>query len=167
MTPGLARGPPFPSKAITDHIVAVASIERPSVPQVVGICEIDVASIQKTQGVKGRAVKGYHWVGDEIWAWSQGGNIGENAPEEVQGWDLEGEAENMNVEMHDMNLNNTEAESDNGGVPLVDAPDTGGVESSYKEFVEGEEPSSNENPVIEKEFSTKGICGFKFHRKTC
>lgn len=167
MTPGLARGPPFPSKAIVNSIVAVASIERATVPRVVGICEIDIASLQRTQGAKGRAVKGYHWEGDEIWAWGQGGNTGESAPEEIPGWDFDEEAEIINEEMQNLYVKNTAAEADGGGIPLLDAADTENAESSRNEFVEGEDPPMNESQAAEKEMSTKGIHEPKFHKRAC
>ena len=46
MTSGLA-GPPFPSGEVKGALVAVASLEKPSVPMVVGICGIDVAALQE------------------------------------------------------------------------------------------------------------------------
>lgn len=156
MTPGLARGPPFPSKAVINSLVAVASIERPSVPRFVGVCEIDIASTQQVQGAKGHAVKGYHWEGDEIWAWSQGGSTGENAPEEVQGWDQDKGTEDINEEMQNLTVDDTEADADNGGILLDDAANIRGAEFSHNEFVEGEDPSANESQAAEKELSTKG-----------
>ena len=50
MTPGLAGGPPFPERAKKGTVVAVASTERPSVPMMVGWCEIDVSALGKVQG---------------------------------------------------------------------------------------------------------------------
>ena len=86
MTPGLQRGPPFPAKAKKDSIVAVASLENPSVPLVVGVCKIDISSLQQVQGLKGHAVEGVHWSGDEIWAWSQTGKPGADEPNPVEAW---------------------------------------------------------------------------------
>lgn len=87
MTPGLTRGPPFPEKANKHAVVAVASIERPSVPAFVGVCEIDVSALEKVQGAKGRAVRGLHWEGDELWAWSHVGAGGRHPPVSIAGWD--------------------------------------------------------------------------------
>ena len=70
MTPGLAGGPPFPKEATKNAVAAVASIENPSVPKVVGICEIDIGSLSQVQGAKGHALRSEHWEGDELWAWS-------------------------------------------------------------------------------------------------
>lgn len=88
MTPGLTRGPPFPSKATKGSVVAIAALEKPSVPMVVGICEIDVACLEKAQGVKGQAVSSEHWAGDELWAWSLSNQPGQSPPDEIRGWDL-------------------------------------------------------------------------------
>lgn len=87
MIPGLAGGPPFPREAKKDSIVAVASVENPSVPMVVGVCEIDVSELQKVQGEKGRAVRGVHWEGDELWAWNTTDTSGGSAPERILGWE--------------------------------------------------------------------------------
>jgi translation initiation factor 2D len=70
MTPGLWGGPPWPHGAKKNAIVAVASTERPSVPVWLGVCEIDVSALGNVQGVKGKAVDGIHWAGDEIWSWT-------------------------------------------------------------------------------------------------
>jgi translation initiation factor 2D len=86
MTPGLAGGPPFPEKAKKGSIVAIASIESPSVPLVVGCCEIDVSALGKVQGAKGQAVQSITWCGDELWAWSTGGKSGSDAPHALEEW---------------------------------------------------------------------------------
>jgi translation initiation factor 2D len=66
MTPGLV-GPPFPGGAKVGALVGIASTDRPTVPIAVGVCEIDVAGLEKAVGEKGRAVRILHWVGDEIY----------------------------------------------------------------------------------------------------
>ena len=86
MTPGLQRGPPFPKKATQDAIVAIASLESPTVPMAVGKCLIDVSSLDKVQGMKGHAVETFHWAGDELWSWSPGGKPGTSPPEHIEGW---------------------------------------------------------------------------------
>ncbi|KAK2778434.1 hypothetical protein FQN52_002730 [Onygenales sp. PD_12] len=104
MTPGLANGPPFPESAVKGAVVAVASLARPSVPTFVGICEIDVAALGEVQGVKGHAVKGVQWEGDELWGWGAMGRPGQKAPEDIAGWlgedtgELEGDLEELNLE---------------------------------------------------------------------
>ena len=85
-TPGLARGPPFPSKAVKGATVAVARYENPSVPLVVGVCEIDVASLTEVRGQKGHAVRPVHWEGDEAWAWSQNSHGGGSSPDQLPAW---------------------------------------------------------------------------------
>ena len=87
MIPGLAAGPPFPREARKGSIVAIASVEKPSVPIVVGVCEIDISDLQKVHGEKGRAVRGVHWEGDELWAWNTSDTSGGSAPERIVGWE--------------------------------------------------------------------------------
>lgn len=154
MTPGLARGPPFPPKATKDSIVAIASLEKPSVPMVVGVCMIDIASLQKVQGAKGHAVRGEHWDGDEIWAWNQSGKPGENAPGHIDGWDVD-DAEQQEQGVDDLPVEDPEDEAE-GGVSL----DNGAIRqptNSFNQFLDGEEGLPDENaPMENKELSTKG-----------
>jgi translation initiation factor 2D len=86
MTPGLAGGPPFPSRAVKGSVVAIASTDRPSVPMAIGVCEIDVSALQQVQGAKGHAVQSVHWVGDELWNFSTSGKSGRQPPEELTEW---------------------------------------------------------------------------------
>ena len=152
MTPGLA-GPPFPSRAIKGVIVAVASLEKPSVPMFVGVCEIDIASLQKVQGLKGHAVRGQHWAGDEIWAWSPIGKSGGDAPEFIEGWDAN-EA-SVDAGMQSLSIDSEEDES-SGGV-AVNVPENRGGGEARNEHVEGEDPEPSERVgVEEKALSTKG-----------
>ncbi|KAI9878578.1 MAG: hypothetical protein M1830_000489 [Pleopsidium flavum] len=118
MTPGLAAGPPFHREAKKDSIVAIASLEKPSVPMVVGVCEIEISGLQKIQGEKGRAVRGVHWDGDELWTWGTGEKTGGRAPEHIQGWSHATEPQDAERDL--------KAEADgedsqvDGGVPLGD-----------------------------------------------
>ncbi|KAJ5806439.1 uncharacterized protein N7503_004041 [Penicillium pulvis] len=89
MTPGLANEPPFPERAVKGAVVAVAGLNNHSVPLFVGICEIDVSGLGEVQGTKGVAVRGLHWEGDELWAWSSSSRHGRPAPEYLEGWDEE------------------------------------------------------------------------------
>ena len=155
MTPGLARGPPFPSRAIKDSIVAIASLDTPSVPMVVGICEIDVASLQQVQGSKGHAIRGEHWDGDEIWAWNPAGKPGRSAPEHIEGWDIDTTdaslrkgVEHLTVEEED------DDDTEEGGVSLGQEPEKDTQKEPRNEFVEGEDAQVNVEE--EKELSTKG-----------
>ncbi|KAF2462414.1 eukaryotic translation initiation factor SUI1 family protein [Lineolata rhizophorae] len=91
MTPGLARGPPFPARAKKGAIVAVAPLESPSVPLAVGTCLIDICDLQEVRGAKGHAVQTAHWMGDELWAWSPNGKPGAEPPAEIDGWDQDEE----------------------------------------------------------------------------
>ena len=74
MVPGLV-GPPFPAGAVAGALVGIADVERPTVPVAVGVCEMDVAKLDKAIGGKGRAVRLLHWVGDEIYKHGGGGDI--------------------------------------------------------------------------------------------
>jgi translation initiation factor 2D len=95
MTPGLAGGPPWPAGATKDSLVAVAKLECPSVPIWIGICEFDISTLGTVHGLKGKAVNGVHWAGDEIWAWTSSVNSsrehhlngGRNPPEAIRGWE--------------------------------------------------------------------------------
>ena len=157
MTPGLARGPPFPPKATKGSVVAIASLEKPTVPMVVGICEIDVASLQEVRGAKGHAVRGEHWDGDELWAWSQGGSGGGNAPDEIEGWDTYGGESSLEELSNDVTVEDLDDAQNEGGVPV---PYKAAEESHGKyqnDFVEGEDAEPFERVGVEgKELSTKG-----------
>ncbi|KAJ5247260.1 hypothetical protein N7468_002243 [Penicillium chermesinum] len=87
MTPGLANEPPFPERAVKGAVAAVASLDRHTVPLFVGVCEIDVSALGEVQGSKGHAIRGLHWAGDELWAWSSSPRPGRPAPEYLKGWD--------------------------------------------------------------------------------
>lgn len=93
MTPGLA-GPPFSERAKKDAIVAVADLDKPSVPVAVGTCRIDISALKTTQGEKGCAVETFHWAGDELWDWSTSGKSGTPAPDSLDGW-LEDETDGL------------------------------------------------------------------------
>ncbi|CAG8088993.1 unnamed protein product [Penicillium olsonii] len=93
MTPGLANEPPFPQRAVKGAVVAVASVDKHSVPVFVGICEIDVSALGEVQGTRGQAVRGLHWEGDELWAWSSASRPGRPAPDYLEGWDEDREGD--------------------------------------------------------------------------
>ncbi|MCJ1462270.1 hypothetical protein MMC07_000870 [Pseudocyphellaria aurata] len=155
MTPGLARGPPFPQKARKNAIVAIASIENPSVPRVVGECTIDIASLERVQGTKGHAVRGYHWDGDEIWAWAQGGKPGANPPEEIQGWDMYGETEKLSKGVDDILMDDKQ---DDGGVLLETRAHEKPKEDIHNRYVDGEDASLHDEVAREEnEMTTKEI----------
>ena len=157
MTPGLA-GPPFPSKATKGAVVAVASLEKPSVPMVVGICEIDIASLQSVQGAKGHAVKGQHWAGDEIWAWSPSGKSGRDAPDQIDGWDVDEGAISAGARKISLDDDDDDDEDDSaGGVALDVSEERQSQSEPHNQHVEGEEAEPYERvDVEEKELTTKG-----------
>ena len=103
MTPGLANEPPFPERAVKDAVVAVASLDRETVPQFVGVCEIDISNLGEVQGTKGHAVRGLHWEGDELWAWNSSSRPGRPAPEYLKGWG-DGDAEEIDRAVSELTL---------------------------------------------------------------
>lgn len=150
MTPGLTRGPPFPEKATKDAIVAVASIEKPTVPAFVGVCEIDVSALEKVQGAKGRAVRGIHWEGDELWAWSHGATGGRHSPESIDAWDDPSNMAGLSKCVENMALDGDDADGqEEGGVSLDESTHQKGHpnETSAERSEHGEhevEPSTQE-----------------------
>ncbi|RAL11128.1 putative RNA binding protein Ligatin/Tma64 [Aspergillus homomorphus CBS 101889] len=147
MTPGLANEPPFDERAVKGAVVAVADLDRYTVPRFVGVCEIDVSALGEVQGTKGHAVRGLHWEGDELWAWSSSSKPGQPAPEYLEGWDeVEGEDEGDTKEIegavNDLNIDEqAPAQVAEDDEPSAEAPQ-----------------SAEEEPVVdEKEPSTKEI----------
>ncbi|KAK2750364.1 hypothetical protein FQN57_003844 [Myotisia sp. PD_48] len=130
MIPGLANGPPFPQAAVKGAVVAVASLDRPTVPTFVGVCEVDVASLGQVQGGKGHAVKGIQWVNDELWSWSTTGHPGHPCPDQIEGWAQK--VDNVGEGLGDLDLEDHEEHvaDEGGGVPLseVHEPETETVE---------------------------------------
>lgn len=120
MTPGLAGGPPWPEGAKEGAVVAVAGLEKQSVPIWVGVCKIDITALGRVQGMKGAAVEGLHWVGDEVWNWSQTGDGGRAPPDRIEGWEavLAGVGDGVN----DLHINQDDDDDDDiqedGGVAL-------------------------------------------------
>ncbi|KAI4114022.1 MAG: hypothetical protein LQ345_005118 [Seirophora villosa] len=158
MTPGLARGPPFPIKATKGSVVAIASLEKPSVPMVVGVCEIDVVSLQEVRGAKGHAVRGEHWHGDEIWAWSAGGGTGGQAPTELQGWENNADVSGLTESMDNVVVEDSDDEPGQGGVSVQQhvVEDSKVLERNH--FVGGEDGKPYEEVEMDrKEFSIKEI----------
>lgn len=133
MTPGLA-GPPFPVKAKKGSTVAVANLSRPSVPIVVGVCEVDVASLQSVQGIKGHAVRGVHWSGDELWSWNVSGGNGRSPPEHIPGWQNERQDEDTTNQLKDLDIG--DKDEDEGGVLLEQSSSR----QPPNNFVQGEDP---------------------------
>lgn len=154
MTPGLQRGPPFPKKATKGAIVAIASLESPTVPMAVGTCAIDISALEKVQGAKGHAVQTFHWAGDEIWSWSNAGKSGTEPPAQLDGWDEQDERDTeLSAQTAGLDL-----EGD-GGVALDKDP-TERSEAEKAQGVEGEDVPANKDFVDEvedRELTTKGM----------
>jgi translation initiation factor 2D len=155
MTPGLQRGPPFPKKATKGAIVAIASLEAPTVPMAVGTCEIDVSALGRVQGMKGQAISTFHWAGDELWSWSSTGASGGEPPDIIRGWDDEQDEDTTLAERTAaVNLDDQE-----GGIAL-DVDPTKRSEAEQGQGVEGEDAPSNRDfidVVDDKELTTKGM----------
>ncbi|KAF3391834.1 Translation machinery-associated protein 64 [Talaromyces pinophilus] len=121
MTPGLANGPPFPSGAVKGAAVAVASLDTPTVPVFVGVCEIDVSALGEVQGTKGHAVRGLHWEGDELWAWSSSSRPGQPSPEYLEGWDEE-KIKDVEEGVGELTLKEEQVEVQQAAAPDEEAP---------------------------------------------
>ena len=163
MTPGIARGPPFPTKAIKNAVVAIASLERPSVPMVVGVCEIDVSALDVVQGAKGHAVRGVHWNGDEIWSWNNGGKSGKDMPESIEGWDDEDGG--LGGRFGSIKIDESDESDEQGGVTVagMGEPEAAEVPDDRNNHVEGEDPPFMEaDEASKKSLSTQGIFSRSF-----
>ncbi|KAL4934641.1 putative RNA binding protein Ligatin/Tma64 [Aspergillus undulatus] len=150
MTPGLANEPPFDERAVKGSVVAVASLDRETVPLFVGICEIDVSALGEVRGTKGHAVRGIQWEGDELWAWSPSARPGVPAPEYIQGWDeeiVEADAGELEEAVEELKLENEEAqEAEADTVEPADEP-------LGERVVEEKEPTTKEiDGAFEKAF---------------
>ncbi|KAF1990703.1 hypothetical protein K402DRAFT_460132 [Aulographum hederae CBS 113979] len=156
MTPGLANGPPFPSAAKKGAVVAVANTENPSVPVVVGVCEVDVAGLERVQGAKGVAVEIVHWLGDELWSWSAAGKPGVKAPEQLPGWldgEVDGEEGDLAAKTAGVSLDDADGE---GGMPSPEGNETEvPANESRNHFVNGEDVA--EEVSVDKDMTTKEI----------
>jgi len=155
MTPGLARGPPFPPKATKGAIVAIASLDKPSVPSVVGICENDVASLEQVQGAKGHAVRSEHWFGDEVWGWSSIGGSGGGLPDRIEGWEGTSSDSSLHQQVGELSVEDDEDEAEEGGVRLDPETEERVQNEPRNAYVDGEDAEAFER-VQEKELSTKG-----------
>lgn len=152
MIPGLFGGPPWPAGAIKNSIVAAARMEKPSVPVWVGVCEIDVSALGSVNGVKGKAVDGVHWAGDEIWAWSSSSSSGgREPPGAIQGWGKDVMDEWSGVKASLEECGNEEDDEGDGGVPLEQTTDdqhsgrTGDAnEHNQEEDEDAREPTTQE-----------------------
>ncbi|KAK6227397.1 hypothetical protein QIS74_00952 [Colletotrichum tabaci] len=159
MTPGLFGGPPFPEKAKKGAVVAIASLENPSVPVAVGACEIDVSALQNVRGAKGHAVKNLHWAGDEMWGFSTDNKPGRKAPEEIAGWLKVLEARGLVESLSGLSLDGPD---EDGGVSLEDdatADDAGPAAPSEDDII----PDFTQ-PEIDEAFRKSFLFGIHQHK---
>lgn len=155
MTPGLQRGPPFPKKATKGAVVAIASLEAPTIPMVVGTCEIDVSALDKVQGQKGHAVQTFHWAGDELWGWSSNGKPGTDPPDVLQGWN----EEDTNGDLEEKTAALDIGDEQDGGINIGSSA-AERSEAERLQGVDGEDAPSNKDFVDEvedKELTGKGM----------
>ena len=151
MTPGLFGGPPWPERAKKNAIVAVANLDKPTVPVWVGVCEIDISSLGSVRGEKGKAIDGIHWAGDELYRWSSSSAIttGREAPDALQGWGDELADDRLAEDTAELDLaDDDEDAQDNGGVSLDESIEdpTNGRDSKNDEEEDGDnrEPTTQE-----------------------
>lgn len=157
MTPGLARGPPFPAGATKGSTVAIASLEKPTVPLVVGVCAIDISSLSEVRGSKGHAVQSLHWDGDEIWGWSQAGKLGGSAPQKIESWASESERETCDLERHVTEMTMQRSNPDSLASNMRHDDSTNNDEPAGNPCVGGEDDAAFEKVSISHmEMSTKG-----------
>ncbi|GME27825.1 RNA binding protein ligatin tma64 [Neofusicoccum parvum] len=166
MTPGLQNGPPFPQKAKKGAVVAVASLESPTVPVTVGVCEIDVSALQQVQGARGHAVRTVHWAGDELWSWSAAGKAGGAPPEHLDGWYTgNAEVDAVTDQLHETGLKDGE----DGGVqldPAQRAEGADGEEASKEEKFDLAEDKDLTTKEIDEAFKKAFIYGVHQHMET-
>lgn len=99
--------------------MAIASSESPTVPLVVGICEINVSGLARVVGEKGKAVRVVHWVGDEIF---NNGGAGGKIPEGLE-WGAK--VDEAAKELEGISLENRPEENKGKGKENTEV-DTGG-----------------------------------------
>ncbi|BDD59739.1 hypothetical protein MPDQ_002903 [Monascus purpureus] len=148
MTPGLANDPPFPERAVKGAVAAVASLDRPTVPLFVGVCEIDISTLSNVGGTRGHAVRGLHWEGDELWAWSPSARPGQPAPEYLEGWDEE--IQDVEEKMENLVLDEKEVEVEQDVEDGKDAQDE--VPEAEPEHVLAEEAKEPTTKEIDEAF---------------
>ncbi|KAI4763276.1 hypothetical protein E4T52_04649 [Aureobasidium sp. EXF-3400] len=173
MTPGLANGPPFHPRATKGAVVAIASLEQPSVPIAVGACLIAVSSLGAVQGSRGHAVQTMHWAGDEIWSYSNSNKPGLDPPESLQGWlSSKDDEEKLAEQAADLDIDDDEEEQ--GGVNLdkspSDQPDPseglGEDAPAYDDLVEKVDIKEMTTKEIDDAFRKAFLYGAYHHKET-
>lgn len=157
MTPGLA-GPPFPSGAEKGAVVAIASLNNPSVPVALGVCEIDVSALTETRGAKGHAVKTVHWSGDELWDWSASGKPGTIAPETLEGW-LDNVADDVrHIHLDENDDDGDHDDVDEGGVSLIEADEGSHAVGMMKNGLSSKADLAEVVDIPEHNMTEAGVC---------
>lgn len=124
MIPGLIKAPSaeWDSRAKIGSAVAVAGMQKDTVPLWIGTCQVDICNLPPSvRGQKGVAVKALHWAGDEVWSWRPLGSGGQAPPESIEGWPgltaqlVEG-VEQLSVE------DNDDGQEADDGAPVEEPP---------------------------------------------
>ena len=167
MTPGLVGGPPWPETAKKGSVVAAAGLSRDSVPVWVGVCKIDVSGLGKVQGMKGAAVEGMHWVGDEIWNWSQTNSGGRAPPDQLDGWVAQMSGLEQGVGQMNLDDDDEDEIQEDGGVSLdVATPELQNGHSKRRkaESLEGEDPPDQEPTTADIDEAFKQAFLYAVHK---
>ncbi|KAL2678723.1 hypothetical protein Neosp_009474 [[Neocosmospora] mangrovei] len=158
MIPGLIKAPSaeWDSRAKTGSVVAVAGMQKDTVPLWIGTCQVDICNLPPSvRGQKGVAVKALHWAGDEVWSWRPLGSGGQAPPESIEGWpgltaQLAEEVQQLSVE----DLENDGQEADTGAPAngSVDVEETPKDNMETAEEVEYEPTTKDIDEAFQKAF---------------
>lgn len=74
------------SEPAQDSLVAISSLDAPTVPLAVGVCVSDLKKLRSGQQAKGKAVDVLHFCRDHLWDWSTSGKSGRDSPEDIPAW---------------------------------------------------------------------------------
>jgi translation initiation factor 2D len=99
---------------------------------VVGVCEIDVSSLQSVVGAKGHAVRTVTWYGDELWGWGASGRAGTEPPDSIEAW-LADEVDGTVAGVEQLDLNEGD-KTGQAGEEATDSPDEDEEEGDQKNW---------------------------------
>ncbi|RSL98984.1 hypothetical protein CEP52_009973 [Fusarium oligoseptatum] len=142
MIPGLIKAPSaeWDSRAITGSVVAVAGMQKDTVPLWIGTCQVDICKLPPSvRGQKGVAVKALHWAGDECWSWRPLGSGGQAPPESLDGWPglTAGAAEG--IQQMSLEDNEDDGHEADNGAPVENSAHEEGSPKDDKDAAEEEE----------------------------